>query len=286
MSTVTPLSPWIEILHPTGSRPVVLLCDHAGREVPEGLGFLGISERDLARHIGWDIGAAAVTRELAGLLDATAVLCHTSRLLIDVNRRPGIASSIPERVDGTEIPGNRDLSPAEVRRRIRRYWLPYHRTVARVIGRLRRRGRTPAVIAVHSFTPRLNGEARPWQIGILWRGDDRLSRPVLDALSARGDLCIGDNRPYSGLENFGYTIEFHAQRPRLPHLMIELRQDCIAHPAEARKYAEILAEVLAAPLADPALYSPFEGDNLAELQARYGVGRIGWRHLAHLSRWA
>ncbi len=53
---------------------------------------------------------------------------------------------------------------------------------------------------------------RPWQIGILWRADRRLCTGVLEALRARTDLWMGDNQPYSGLDEFGFTIEFHGQR--------------------------------------------------------------------------
>ena len=93
------------------------------------------------------------------------------------------------------------------------------------IAASRRAGRTPVLLSLHSFTPRLSGRDRPWQVGVLWRGDDRLAAPLLAALRARGDLVVGDNEPYSGALAFGYTIEFHAQRSRLPHLMLELRQD-------------------------------------------------------------
>lgn len=278
-------SPLIETFHASGRAPVLLLCDHAGNRVPEGLDFLGIHEADLARHIGWDIGAAEVTRQLAPLLDAPAILNHASRLLIDPNRRPYTPTAIPEEVDGTVIPGNRNLPPAEVRRRIQTYWLPYHRTVAQTIGGFRRRGVVPAIISIHSFTPRLNGRFRPWQIGVLWRGDRRLAGPVLDALAARSDLVIGENAPYSGLDAFGYTIEFHAQRPRLPHIMFELRQSEIATASGARAFAQILAAALRPKLADPTLYQLYEGDNREPLRERFGRSPRGWRAIADPSLW-
>ena len=79
----------VERFHVAGRAPCLVLCDHAGRWVPRDLGGLGLPEHELRRHIGWDIGAADVVRSLALLLDAPAVLCHTSRLVIDPNRRPG-----------------------------------------------------------------------------------------------------------------------------------------------------------------------------------------------------
>lgn len=262
----------VEQVNPGGRAPVLLLCDHADRIVPGGLATLGVSAADLDRHIGWDIGAAELTRMLAAQLDAPGLLCRASRLYVDANRRPGLPSSMPVQSDGTEVPGNIGLSPGQVRERVRQAWLPYHRAIARRIAVFRRTGVIPAVIAVHSFTPRINGIARPWQVGVLWRGDRRLSQPVLEGLRARGDLVVGDNQPYSGLADFGYTITFHAQRPHLPHLMLEIRQDELADPAGIERWAAILAPILRDALATPGLHRLHEGDLRCALQ-----GVTSWR---------
>lgn len=269
--------PMVECLH-RGDRPVLLLCDHAGFAVPPDVGELGISPVNLMRHIGWDIGAAALTRQLATRLECTALLNHVSRLVIDVNRRPRTPTSIPAISDGCVIPGNQQLDAAVVDSRIRAFFLPYHRAVARAIARFRRRRQVPVVIAVHSFTPHMNGEDRPWQVGVLWRGDRRLAGPVLAALQSETGLVVGDNQPYSGQREFGFTVTFHAQRTRLPHIMFELRQDEIAEPAGVDRYAGLLGDVLEPPLADPGLYSIFEGDNLPATG-----GLRAWRHAGHIS---
>jgi predicted N-formylglutamate amidohydrolase len=265
------VAPDLELFNPEGRAPVLVLCDHGGRNIPRRLGGLGISAEALARHIGWDIGAADLARRLARRLDAPAILSNVSRLVIDANRRPLTASSIPAISDGCVIPGNEHLSPAEIRRRIFECFLPYHRTVARRIGRFRRAGIVPAIVAVHSFTPRMNGEDRPWQVGIVWRGDERLSRPVLAALRAIPGLVVGDNQPYSGLTDFGFTVTFHAQRTRLPHIMLEIRQDEIAERATAERWGDILFDALALPLRDPELYKLLE-------RSDHAPPATGWRH--------
>jgi predicted N-formylglutamate amidohydrolase len=83
---------------------VLLICDHASRRVPKALADLGRADEYLARHIGWDIGAATVTRSLSRRLDAPALLAGYSRLVIDCNRDPTDASSIPVESDGVAIP--------------------------------------------------------------------------------------------------------------------------------------------------------------------------------------
>ena len=254
------------------AAPCLIVADHAGRLVPDGID-LGIGPEDLARHIGWDIGAGLVARRLADRLDCPALLSHVSRLVIDPNRRPRLASSMPVVSDGTIIPGNRDLSPSDVEHRIRAYFLPYHRALARWLGAKRRLGIVPALIAVHSFTPRMLGVSRPWQVGVLWRGDQRLSQPLLDGLRRDKSLCVGDNEPYSGLEDFGYTVNFHAQRNHIPHVMLEVRQNEVDRPETAEAWGDRLADLLAPALADPRIYQAWLGDNLAELP----VG-TSWRH--------
>ena len=92
--------PPVEICNQAGAAPLLLTCDHASRAIPRALAKLGLADAVIARHIGWDIGAAAVTRRLAPLLDAPAVLAGYSRLVIDCNRPPEDASSIPVASDG------------------------------------------------------------------------------------------------------------------------------------------------------------------------------------------
>jgi predicted N-formylglutamate amidohydrolase len=244
----------VELANPAGRAPLLLLCDHAGRRIPAWLGDLGLPAHELERHIAFDIGAADVTRRLAGLLDAPAVLSHVSRLVVDPNRLPGDPSSIPALSDGTLVPGNQGRSPDEIRRRLASAFFPHHRAVARQIAGLRRRHGIPALVSIHSFTPRLGGVERAWDIAVLWDQDARLAAPALAELRRDPALAVGDNEPYSGRYPVGYTIPFHAARTGLPHVTFELRQDLIATRARAEAWAERLAEVLREPLSDRKLY--------------------------------
>lgn len=261
----------LEAFNPAGRATVLVLCDHAGHRIPARLGDLGISGEALTRHIGWDIGAADLARRLALRLDAPALLWHVSRLVIDANRRPLTASSIPSASDGCVVPANAQLSAGETRRRVVEHFLPYHRAIARHIAQRRRAGVIPAIIAVHSFTPHMDGEDRPWQVGILWRGDRRLAEPALGHLRRHPELLVGDNQPYSGLTDFGFTVTFHAQRTRLPHIMFEVRQDEIATRAAAERWADLLHDSVAPTLRRPELYrlhQPGPGERPPQ----------GWRH--------
>jgi predicted N-formylglutamate amidohydrolase len=247
--------PVFELCHPNGAAPVLLTCDHASRRVPAALGQLGLTEVALAQHIGWDIGAAAVTRCLAPQLDAPAVLAGYSRLVIDCNRPPDDPSSIPNESDGIAIPGNAVLDAAARRERRVRLFEPYHAAIDQQLAHIGIGGRAPAVISMHSFTPHMKGFARPWHIGVLWDGEGRIAKPLLAALRAELDpAVVGDNLPYSAREPVGFTQRHHAFERGLPHVAIELRQDLIAEAAGAAEWAERLARLLKPILATPGLH--------------------------------
>ncbi len=234
---------------------MLLTCDHASRRVPAGLNLLGLTDVALAQHIGWDIGAAAVTRILAERLDCPAVLAGYSRLVIDCNRAPSDPSSIPSESDGIAIPGNAGLDAASRRERRALLFEPYHAANDRQLAHIGIGGRASAVISMHSFTPQMRGFARPWHIGVLWDGEGRIAKPLLAALRAELDpTTVGDNLPYSAREPVGFTQRHHAFDRGLPHVAIELRQDLIAEDAGAAEWAKRLARLLKPILATPGLH--------------------------------
>lgn len=232
-----------EIIGAERSSPWLVTCDHASNRVPDeiGGGSLGLAHSEMQRHIAYDIGAAGVTRHLADLLGAPAILSRFSRLVIDPNRGEDDPTLIMKLYDGTIVPGNRHIDEAERTRRLHAYHRPYHAAYAALAAR---RADT-IVVAVHSFTPRLNRRtSRPWHIGILHAGwDERLSRPLLDLLGAEPDLCVGDNEPYAG-HLPGDAIDRHALIPGRPNALIELRHDLITAPAGQIAWAHRLAPML------------------------------------------
>lgn len=233
----------VEVIEqPPGSRPLLLVCDHASARVPAGLNDLGLPSQELYRHIGWDIGAAAVTRRLAEILSVPAILSTVSRLVIDCNRRLGHPTSIPETSDGTWIPANQALTPAAIEQRAMRYFHPYHRAIEHHLESLERGGTPASIIAIHSFTPVMDGFVRPWEAGVLWNEDGRLALPLMQALRQHG-LCVGDNEPYSG-RTANYTVDTHGGDYGRLHVSIEIRQDLIADEVGAIRWAKLLGEVM------------------------------------------
>ena len=246
------------VFHREGRAELVMFCDHAGRAFPKALGTLGLGPRELEQHIAWDIGIAGLGRRLAHSLDAPFFMTAYSRLVIDCNRHLDDPTSIAQESDRIPVPGNRGLSAEDRRRRQDEIFRPYHDALmAEIKGRVAG-GRIPVIISLHSFTPVMNGFHRPWHIGVLWNEDERISRPLIERLQAMKAFVVGDNQPYTGKTQSGYTIPFHAERNRLPHVMVEIRQDLIGTKPEAEKWADILGDALAPILAQPRLYRLFE----------------------------
>ncbi len=236
-----------------GAR-VLLVCDHAGKLVPRALNRLGLADAALSQHIGWDIGAGDVTRNLAQALFLPAMLSGYSRLVIDCNRDPDDPTSIAPVSDGVAIPGNRDLDAAQRKARRRHLFEPYHAAISSWIETALGRGIFPALIGLHSFTPSLDGNDRPWHIGVLWDDDGRIALPLLASLRGETELIVGDNQPYSARQPVGYTMRHHASNRGLPHVTVEIRQDLIAADAGAREWASRLARVLRPILDDDSIY--------------------------------
>jgi predicted N-formylglutamate amidohydrolase len=234
----------MKILCPQGTSRFVFLCDHASNRIPEELENLGLPEFELARHIAWDIGAAAVARELSAMFDAPAILCSTSRLVIDCNRQLDSPDLIPEVSDGTVIPRNLHLTAIARAARIDRWFHPYHNAIETVLQEREASGIASIVVSVHSMTAVLAGETRPWPIALSSHQDRSLVEPLLAALRAPGDVLVGDNQPYDLDPRVDYSIPFHAIRRGLPHLQVEFRQDEIADLAGQHRWAQRLAGAL------------------------------------------
>ena len=217
---------------------IVLVCEHAGRLVPPHLGDLGLPPAEFERHIGWDIGAGAVTRRMAAALSASAVLNTCSRLVIDCNRPVTAPDAFPVISDGTRVPGNAEMSDSDRAWRIATIHAPFHAAVA---DRIAAPG-VRAVFSIHSFTPEMKGIARPWDIGLLFRKDQRTPHLLAAALH-NGDpgLRIGLNEPYQIDDQSDWFVPVHGEGSGLPHALIEIRNDHIRDHAGIERIATLLS---------------------------------------------
>jgi predicted N-formylglutamate amidohydrolase len=236
-----------EAIAGTAKSRLVFLCDHASSALPPG--GLGLDPALLATHIAYDIGAASVTRGLASTYSAPALLGCWSRLLIDLNRGPDDPTLVMKLSDGSIIPGNRNVDEAEVARRLNLWHAPYHDAIDAELDQIGRHATQGGVlVSIHSFTPSWKGCKRPWQVGVLYDRDKRLSDPLMAQLAQAG-FSVGDNEPYSGALE-GDTLWRHGTCRGLPHVLIEIRQDLIGSEDAAQAFALRLKPILDAALSE------------------------------------
>ncbi len=195
------------------------------------------------RHIAWDIGVAGLGERLGAALNACFIRQTYSRLVIDCNRRPEAADAIPPVSDGVAIPGNVGLDPAAIDARRREIYQPYQDQIAAELDARLAEGRPTLLVSLHSFTPVMRGQARPWRYGVLHRNDSDLSRRVLGRLKAQFGDAAGDNRPYA-MDGTDNTVPLHADPRGLDYLELEVRQDLIGDAAGQTEAATLIAELL------------------------------------------
>ena len=227
----------------SGRSSFLLTCDHYGRLIPGALGDLGLPERELKRHIAWDIGIAGVAEMLSKHLDAHLIVQRYSRLVIDCNRPPNVASSIPVISEATTVPGNQGLTRQAAELRRTQIFDPYHRRIDGIIDQRRQHNLPTILVSLHSFTPVYAGIARPWHIGTLYQRDKVLPPLLLQLLRAEPDLVVGDNEPYAVSDETDYTIPVHAEARGLMNTGIEIRQDLISDSAGEKAWADRLARI-------------------------------------------
>jgi predicted N-formylglutamate amidohydrolase len=215
------------------SAELVLTCEHAGNRVPREHARLFRGARAvLASHRGWDPGALDLGLRMARRAGSRLHFCTWTRLLVEPNRsthNPRIWSSY-----------TRGLPREERQRILERYWRPHRRQVEAAFDAALRRAGSVLHVAVHSFTPVLDGQRRNADVGLLYDSRRRRER----ALAARWkalvaelapDLRVRMNYPYLGSSD-GLTT---AQRKRFPEsryagFELELNQALLAHRERAR----------------------------------------------------
>lgn len=227
-----------------GRSDFVIVVDHASARIPRRLANLGLPDAELRRHIAWDIGALSVARRVAEALDAPLVAQNYSRLVIDCNRDPKVATSIPRISELREIPGNIGLSAAEIAARRTEIFDPYHRRIRELLDARQAIGNRTILVAQHTMTDVYKSDRRRMHAAVLYNRDRRFAGAVLDMLRREQHLIIADNEPYFLSDETDYTIPHHAEARLLPHVELEIRQDLVADEVGQGEWGRRIAGVL------------------------------------------
>jgi len=221
---------------------LLITCEHAGNRIPRRHAALFDGAGDLlASHRGWDPGALTLARLLSRKLASPLFAVTWSRLFVEANRAP-TNPRIWSRF-------TRALPRAERQRILERWWRPHRSSVEEAVAREIARGRRVVHVAVHSFTPELDGEVRSADVGLLY--DSRRKREaefcrhwgtLLRVREPR--LRVRYNYPYDGAAD-GLTTWLRRLHPQTRYVGIELEvNQALVDGKDWRRLQRQLAESL------------------------------------------
>ncbi len=203
--------------------------------MPSPYALRGDDARLIGTHWAFDLGAAALTHEMAARFGCSAVLSNFSRLIIDPNREASAPTLIRDTAEGLPVQMNVGLSDAERENRLQTFYRPYHDAIDRMMGS----SEASVLLSLHSFTPVYEGATRPMELGVLFDEEEELAEDVREALVSAG-FVVAMNEPYSGKAGLIYCVERHAKKYGCRALELELRQDLAVQPAERARVIEAL----------------------------------------------
>ena len=234
----------VELYNPEGKAPIVLVCEHASKYIPESLQGLGLTKEAMDSHAAWDIGAYDLACKLSELIDAPLVASRISRLVYDCNRSPESGAGTPSSSEIYDVPGNQNLTEVEFKQRVTEVYEPFHEMVSKVVKSQAEISNQPAFITIHSFTPVYFDEVRSVELGILHDKDERLAKPLMQAALELTQLKAEFNSPYGTNDNVMHTVNKHAAEKGLLNVLIEVKNDLLANSEDIDSMAFDLSKVI------------------------------------------
>ncbi len=197
----------------------ILSCEHGGYRIPARYRplFAG-RESVLWSHRGYDPGALELAVAISRRLKAPLVVSRVSRLLVELNR------SLHHRRLFSEF--TRMLDDKEKVEILDHHYHPYRERLKREVARLIRARKRVLHLSIHTFAPRLNGEMRRADIGLLYDPARAAERRVCEKWVAElkrtlPDYVVRRNYPYLGKAD-GLTTHMRGISPASRYLGIEL----------------------------------------------------------------
>lgn len=220
---------------------LLLTCEHGGHQIPVAYQELFQGQQSvLNSHAGYDIGALQLFRELEPLADIS-FYSETSRLLVELNR------SLHHKKLFSDF--TRVLSDKEKNTVLKEYYFPYRDKVEHLVQDFVRAGRQVLHIAVHSFTPELDGEVRQADIGLLYdpqrKGEQHFCRDWRLAMNrVSPDLLVRNNYPYLGISD-GFPTYLRKKYKADEYLGIELEVNQKFPEGEQQQWQEVIQSIKA-----------------------------------------
>jgi predicted N-formylglutamate amidohydrolase len=198
--------------------------EHADNKIPAEYAPLFVGcESVLASHRGHDPGAGELAIRFATRFHAPYEHAEISRLLVDQNRslhnRKALFSDY-----------TRNLPDQEKETILAHYYRPYQNAVRNQLGRLLEQADRVLHLAIHSYTPELNGKVRNCDVGLMYDPRRAVERQFCHdwqtALTALDPtIRVRRNYPYRGASD-GIIQALRRQSPAEGYvgLQIEINQ--------------------------------------------------------------
>lgn len=221
---------------------LILTCEHADHRIPRAYASLFAGAKDVVlSHRGWDPGALPLARLIARRLGQPLLVTRWCRLLVESNRSPSNPRIWSRYTKGL---------PAEEREQIlARYWRPHREEVERAVSAGLARGERVVHVAVHSFTPVMDGAERNADVGLLFdsrrKHESAFARRWAASLRAQDStLRVRYNYPYLGRAD-GLTTALRRRHPASSYLGFELEvNQAMSTAPDWRRLGRVLAESL------------------------------------------
>lgn len=224
---------------------IIFTCEHASNNIPTEYKQYFVGKSALMKtHEAYDIGAYEIFKYLKKVFNTPGQHGKWSRLLIDLNRplaNPRCFSKVTRLL-------SREMKSQIASKHYQVYWDDIFSLIKQNI----KPGQYVLHIAVHSFTPSLNGNKRNADIGLLYDPKRPLERSFCKAwrneLTGVDDsFTVRMNYPYSGTSD-GLSTSLRKAFPARQYagIELELNQKLFASPVMFKRVAKMLAESIRA----------------------------------------
>jgi predicted N-formylglutamate amidohydrolase len=222
---------------------VIVTCEHGGNRVPAAYaGLFRRHRRLLNSHRGYDPGSLEIARACSRRLHAPLYVATVTRLLVELNRslkHPVLFSAV-----------TKSLPPGEQEVLLSEYYFPYRRKVEAEIAQAVTARRRVVHFSMHTFTPRLNGDVRRADVGLLYdprrAGEAALCASIKSKLAPRRpDLVVRMNYPYVGKAD-GFTTALRRKWDPARYVGVEIEVNQKWALGDRRPWRQIVRDLSSA----------------------------------------
>mgnify|MGYP002623758354 FL=1 len=214
---------------------LLITCEHAGNQIPTWLRKkIKIPKKILESHRGYDFGTLAIAKKLSLDFNTDLIFYQGTRLVLDYNRslhNPKIWSQY-----------SKSLSKADKEKLIQAYQEYRNEIEAHI-----KRKKNILHLAIHSFTPILNGNKRNAEIGLLFDPKNKTEKKFCDYMKKELNLMgikTRLNYPYLGVADGLATALRKEFKNKYAGIEVEFNQSVVNQKRIYKAFSDCLNSYL------------------------------------------